>query len=198
MNPIDVEINVTDAQGVVVKHKTQVEPIPQEGGEAWASIPGVARMRAITESYDVDSNIPEMNADNMKGYSAGVSVKVWLDPAEKIKSCLGQGVYHEFYKIIYAKDNTEKISKDRDVIDEDASNRNYLVFNLWDADFTFESYTAPGRLYATYLWTASKQKIVIWITLKEWSYLPVREDNFGKVTLYRSPTNGLILRDGDG
>lgn len=169
---ITIKCQLTDDKGVAKTHTLSLDLPKEVGGVSSVIIPGVVKFTFTTDEY--------IFIEPSAHYIHGFLSPVWFYP-DHIKNVKGGG----------------KIKEIRTESDVSESYEHDLRFNnergvyLWTRNGT----SVTGVLTLTWETTVS---VDINAEFKLWTFLPVRKDGANPMLLYRSPTNNLILRDGDG
>lgn len=182
MNEIEIEVNVTDAQGAQKKYQSKVVPVDRVGGIATVEIPGVISVNVETTSFD------DFSEWGGTGYWAYAIVRARPVLWPKVKEWSVRSEYHT------KTTQGNNVLDDRDVVEEADSK-----FGPAELKLSIEIVDSfmPSDTYGDAISKTSNHKIIARITLESWTYLPVHQQSAGLV-LYRSSGNNLILRDGDG
>lgn len=169
---IAIKCQLTDDKGVVKTHTLSLDLPKEVGGVSSVTIPGFVKFTFTTDEYD----FMEPSFHYIHGYLS----PVWFYP-DHIKNVRGGGKT----KATYADSSGYLDSLESDPRFSDGRN----VY-LESRNGTF----VRGLLTITWETTLS---VDINAEFKPWTFLPVRKDGTEPMLLYRSPSNNLILRDGD-
>lgn len=168
---ITIKCQLTDDKGVAKTHTLSLDLPKEVGGESSVVIPGVVKFTFTTDDY----SFMEPSFHYIYGYLS----LVWFYP-DHIKNVRGGG-----------KIKATQSGSMTDSIEGDVRFTNERKAYLETQNGTF----VTGVLSITWETIVS---VDINAEFKPWTYLPVRKDGTEPMLLYRSPSNNLILRDGDG
>ncbi|MBO5905658.1 MAG: hypothetical protein J6Q84_04490 [Kiritimatiellae bacterium] len=170
---ITIKCQLTDDKGVAKTHTLSLDLPKEVGGVSSVIIPGVVKFTFTTDEY----NFTEPSFHYVFGHLS----LVWFYP-DHIKNVRGGGKTKEIHTDTSGYSDTYEY----DLRFSDGRN----VY-LWSRNGT----AVTGVLSRTWETIVS---VDINAEFKPWTVLPVRKDGTEPMLLYRSPSNNLILRDGDG
>lgn len=168
---ITIKCQLTDDKGVAKTHTLSLDLPKEVGSMSSVTIPGVVKFTFTTDDYSFTE--PSFH------YIYGRLSLVWFYP-DHVKNVRGGGRVKEI--------RTESgVSESREY---DLRFNNERGVYLETRNGTWEA----GVLSLTWETTVS---VDINAEFKPWTFLPVRKDGTEPMLLYHSPSNNLILRDGD-
>lgn len=185
---IPIVFKVTAANGLVTNSTVEIDvPQKDEDVSTEVNIPDVGPVKFNCHVLSYYSYAPDKNYMIASGGGVTINLYVVIKLFNRVVTYSGKLKTITRYKNAYGVDTREH---------EHTLDGNYDFSMVHLDEYTLQY--QPDHPYADLglCETTTEVECEIQITLREWTYLPVKGRYFPGL-LFRSPTNGLILRDGD-